>query len=83
MPRSTRCAPRASSENPSPVTRSPDPGDARCVRFVLSAEGAARLAEARIGRTASTERRLRLLDDQQLAALAFGLPSLEALLVEE
>jgi len=65
------------------VTRSPDPGDARCVRFVLSVEGAARLAEARISRTASMERRLLRLDDQQRAALVSGLPSLEAMLVDE
>ena len=65
------------------VIRTPDPHDARGVRIVLSAAGAARLDEVRSHRTALVARRLARLDHEQRAALGAALPALEALLVDD
>lgn len=65
------------------VIRTPDPDDARGVRIVLSAHGAARLDEVRSHRTALVARRLARLDADQRRLLAAAMPALEALLVDD
>jgi DNA-binding MarR family transcriptional regulator len=65
------------------VIRTPDPHDARGVQIVLSAEGAARLAEVRSHRTALVARRLARLDDGERQQIVDALPALEALLVDD
>jgi DNA-binding MarR family transcriptional regulator len=65
------------------VIRTPEPGDARGVRIVLSERGTHVLTEVRSQRTALVARRLARLTDDQRRTLTAAIPALEALLVDD
>lgn len=64
------------------VTRSPDPHDRRCSLIALSDDGRAVLRAVRSRKDAYLARRLRTLDDDDLATLARAAAILERMLEE-
>jgi DNA-binding MarR family transcriptional regulator len=62
------------------VRREEDPGDRRIARLTLTAEGRRTVSRSRTRKTAYLARRLRDLDDAELATLRQALPVLERIL---